>query len=634
MAEQTLTVHNSKLTYATIKKMVSLITEYTNIKTVLTYYFPSINAESTQWDSLRDNCEIFLQNNTNWIGTSPGSINSTQTSSVSSQINPSSVDNLYQKLLPLVDFNSTIDYTDSQTWYDILLKISSLLNISKEYTMHRQLFNSVRDLDTSVTKEPEQLVLYKDCEFPLPTNSAYPEKANYYAMREVVGDDAYYSLLPVYDIDTIVTGLTGYAVSLNYNVVKLTIGTGTYQHTGAVGCILKATEVSDGTNLPTISFTAHDTFVVSGFVASAEVRLIEISADTTTIAASAIPYVETPVVSSPDAGMGTYTPITFTSSSFAINDDSFDLHTKSHWQIASDTGFTSVVYDSLNDNINLESLTLVPSGILTVGTTYYWRVKYTGATYGDSAYSAYGTFATAEAYTCTIAAAMGGGIGAGTLNDNCVVAAKWDAEPTGTKTFRVAADTTAALVPAVAIGDLTYITDLDDYYINKTGTNVSLAADWILIDPIDEPNHSMFVASEVAQLALTVTTGNIAIRTDTDACYVNIDGTNAAMSDWILVDTPVKIWWLAKQYCANLTYGGYSDWYLPSASELNLLYTNKTAIDSADGTGNFVAWHYWSSTVDVLDQIYNAWEQDLVAGTQTTKDRDTRWYYVRPVRRL
>jgi len=144
----------------------------------------------------------------------------------------------------------------------------------------------------------------------------------------------------------------------------------------------------------------------------------------------------------------------------------------------------------------------------------------------------------------------------------------------------------------------------------------------------------MYVDNEAEQLALTVTTGNIAIRTDSYECYVNINGANTAMSDWILIDVPVKIWWLADQYCLSLSYGGYQDWYLPMASELNLLYVNSAAIDSADTTGNFNTWIYVSKSVDVLNEKYHGWVQDFSTGSQTTHERDAGWFYVRPVRRV
>ena len=47
---------------------------------------------------------------------------------------------------------------------------------------------------------------------------------------------------------------------------------------------------------------------------------------------------------------------------------------------------------------------------------------------------------------------------------------------------------------------------------------------------------------------------------------------------------------IAARLCGDLVLGGYSDWYLPSKDELNLLYLNKVAI------GGFASSSYWSST--------------------------------------
>lgn len=47
-ASQEFEVHNSKLTYATIKRMVALITEYMDMKEVLAYYFPEVDNDNTE----------------------------------------------------------------------------------------------------------------------------------------------------------------------------------------------------------------------------------------------------------------------------------------------------------------------------------------------------------------------------------------------------------------------------------------------------------------------------------------------------------------------------------------------------------------------------------------------------------
>lgn len=64
---------------------------------------------------------------------------------------------------------------------------------------------------------------------------------------------------------------------------------------------------------------------------------------------------------------------------------------------------------------------------------------------------------------------------------------------------------------------------------------------------------------------------------------------------------------IAARICIDLVLNGYSDWYLPSKDELNLLYLNKSII------GGFAADFYWTSTENYVDQADN---QNFTNGSQ------------------
>jgi len=86
----------------------------------------------------------------------------------------------------------------------------------------------------------------------------------------------------------------------------------------------------------------------------------------------------------------------------------------------------------------------------------------------------------------------------------------------------------------------------------------------------------------------------------------------------------------AVELCLDLSLGGYSDWYLPSKYELNLMYRN-IGQGNALGLGNvggFASDYYWSSTE------YNnvdAWLQSLGNGWQSGVYKEAT-SYVRAVR--
>jgi hypothetical protein len=65
----------------------------------------------------------------------------------------------------------------------------------------------------------------------------------------------------------------------------------------------------------------------------------------------------------------------------------------------------------------------------------------------------------------------------------------------------------------------------------------------------------------------------------------------------------------AADICANLSFGGYNDWFLPSKDELNLMYLNLKIY----GVGSLKSVGYWSSSE--YDENF-VWVQHLGNGLQ------------------
>ena len=87
---------------------------------------------------------------------------------------------------------------------------------------------------------------------------------------------------------------------------------------------------------------------------------------------------------------------------------------------------------------------------------------------------------------------------------------------------------------------------------------------------------------------------------------------------------------IAARICADLILGGYTDWFLPSKDELNLMYDNIGQGNALElgNVGNFSSSSYWSSTESDND---SAWVQLFDVGYQND---DPKYFpsYVRAVR--
>lgn len=108
-------------------------------------------------------------------------------------------------------------------------------------------------------------------------------------------------------------------------------------------------------------------------------------------------YINAPSITSPSDGYNTVGPgLTVTSSAFSSTPSGQDTHLHSDWEMASDTSFSNIVFSSYNDTSNKLSILMTGQQ---VSSTYYIRVRHSGTSYGDGAWSSYITVSTISDFT-------------------------------------------------------------------------------------------------------------------------------------------------------------------------------------------------------------------------------------------
>ena len=138
----------------------------------------------------------------------------------------------------------------------------------------------------------------------------------------------------------------------------------------------------------------------------------------------------------------------------------------------------------------------------------------------------------------------------------------------------------------------------------------------------DDLGYSWAANNDDPSACYTPVAGDLPCNVTTGATSTTNGSGNTATLALNYVDTD------AARYCENMTYpaGGYTDWYLPSKDELDLvLYAMHTA-----GKGNFAADTYWSSTEATAA---TGWSEDFSTGWQNAGPYKTDGYGVRCVRK-
>lgn len=138
---------------------------------------------------------------------------------------------------------------------------------------------------------------------------------------------------------------------------------------------------------------------------------------------------------------------------------------------------------------------------------------------------------------------------------------------------------------------------------------------------------SGYVAGEIHGLIATTSNQSTATQWGCLGTSINVTSLNfgTGTTNTNVIVTACTTSGIAAKICNDLIFGSYSDWYLPSYSELYNLYSNKAII------GGFNDNSYWSSSEFSSDSAYSI---DFTTGTTNAANQKNNLLYVRAVRKF
>ena len=289
---------------------------------------------------------------------------------------------------------------------------------------------------------------------------------------------------------------------------------------------------------------------------------------------------------------------------------------------------------STNDGTGNGAFTSNLSG-LALGTTYYIRAYATnavGTTYGNErsfTTIALPTLTTSDANDIKGNSSKAGGVV--TNNGGSTVTAQ------GLCWSTTANPTTANNITSSFTAVMTGLSPNTTYYVRAYATNIagtgygneisfnsgrligsSFAGGLVFYN--DGAGHGLVSAETDQSTGAEWGCDGTAIGGTSSAINTGAANTNAIVAGCTTAGIAAKL-------CYDLDLNTYTDWYLPSIDELNLMYVNL----HTQSLGSFTATYYWSSSEYSGYESDYAWLQDFSNGNQNL-DNKNYTYYVRAVR--
>lgn len=306
----------------------------------------------------------------------------------------------------------------------------------------------------------------------------------------------------------------------------------------------------------------------------------------------------TPVISSPaNASFGNSRVPALVAGAFVGG--ASDYHDSSDWQIATDSGFSSVVWQSISDSTNKTSV-LFSGGILDENAFYFARVRYRGVSGRVSEWSSVVMFKTA---VIPASPAISSPVNASTSQSRSLTLVAGDfsgsVEDTHSSSdWQISSDAQFSSIVWEASGDIYNKTSVVPSVYLKASTSYYARVRYNALNGGTSAwSSSVLFTTDTALPSIGSAlgggyyTGTIVISSVKYYVIVSPKASGQAVRQWKTSNTSTSgttsvndgmanssamnnTTHPAAYFCRGLTIGGYTDWYLPSQDELELCYRN------------------------------------------------------------